>query len=124
MKVAQAYAGQAGVKIRTVEASHDTFDFGESQWDLILCSYNFMDPWDAKWPATLWRALQPKGIAVWQTSVRRETSQAPLKANALLDNWKQFHLIRFEDLDPGVIDDDWLPSRTNRTIRLVVRKEQ
>ena len=41
----------------------------------------------------------------------------------LSQNWSAFHILRLEDLDAGVIDDDWIPSRTNRTVRLVVRKE-
>jgi len=40
--VAQSYAREAGVKIRTVEAKHDSFEFGENQWDLIVCSYAAM----------------------------------------------------------------------------------
>jgi hypothetical protein len=34
LKAARAYAEKAGVKIRTVKARHDTFPFGEAQWDL------------------------------------------------------------------------------------------
>ena len=39
------------------------------------------------------------------------------------ENWKGFHILRLEDEDPGYIDDDWGPSRTNRTLMLVARKE-
>ena len=121
LNVAQAYADKAGVKIKTVISSHEKFDFGESQYDLIVCAYNFMDVADPKWPPIFWRTLKPKGIAVWQTILPPD--QATLGADKILDGWKRFHLIRFDDLDAGVVDDDWGPSRNLRTIRLVVRKE-
>ena len=122
LDVAQAYAKQAGVKVQTILSSHDKFDFGENQWDLIVCSYNFMDIADPKWPGVFWRALKPKGVVVWQTFLGVGASQAEIGASKLLEPWVRFHLIRFEDLDAGVVDDDWAPSRSNRTIRIVVRK--
>jgi 2-polyprenyl-3-methyl-5-hydroxy-6-metoxy-1,4-benzoquinol methylase len=122
LNVAQAYAQKAGVRIKTVLSSHEKFDFGESQYDLIVCGYNFMDIMDPKLPAVLSRTLKPKGIVVWQTFLG--PNHANLSAAKILDNWKQFHLIRFDDLDAGVVDDDWAPSRNFRTIRLVVRKEE
>jgi hypothetical protein len=121
LNVAQAYADKAGVKIKTVVSSHEKFDFGESQYDLIVCAYNFMGVMDPKWPPIFWRTLKPKGIVVWQAFLTPD--QANLKADQILDGWKRFRLIRFDDLDAGVVDDDWAPSRNFRTIRLVVRKE-
>jgi SAM-dependent methyltransferase len=122
LDVAQAYAKKAGVNVRTIVSSHDKFDFGENQWDLIVCAYNFMEIADPKWPAVFWRALKPRGVVVWQTFLGAGSSPADINASKLLEPWRRFHLIRFEDLDPGVVDDDWAPSRSNRTIRLVVRK--
>jgi hypothetical protein len=123
LNVAQAYAEKAGVKVRTMESSHDKFDFGTNQWDLIVCSYNFMDLTDPKWPPVLWNALKPKGIVVWQTFVAPAPNEAQPSSAKILEGWARFHLVRFEDLDAGVVDDDWAPSRAFRTLRLVVRKE-
>jgi hypothetical protein len=55
---------------------------------------------------------------VFQTSV----SGAP-SWRGLSENWSAFHILRLEDLDAGAIDDDWTPSRTYRTVRMIVRKE-
>jgi 2-polyprenyl-3-methyl-5-hydroxy-6-metoxy-1,4-benzoquinol methylase len=121
LKVAQAYAEKSGVKIKTVLSSHEQFEFVANQYDLIVCSYNFMDIMDPKWPSVFSRTLKPNGIVVWQTFLTPD--QANVSAAKILDGWKRFHLIRFDDLDAGVVDDDWAPSCNFRTIRLVVRKE-
>ena len=114
---AKAYATEARVAINAVEASHETFDFGANQWDLIVCSYNFMAVRDPKLAVTFHRALKLNGLVVWQSSLEKFT------AEEILGNWKQFRLLRFEHLDAGAVDDDWAPSRTFPTFRLVVRKE-
>ena len=119
IQAAQAAAKAAGVKLTTVQAKHEDFDFGDSKWDLILCSYNYMGVLDAPWPAVFWKALKPGGMVVFQTAV-------PGKAagwTRISEHWKQFHILRLEDQDPGYIDDDWGPSRTSRTVRLIARKE-
>ena len=73
LSMAQANAEKAGVRIKTIESSHDKFDFGENQWDLIVCAYNFMEVTDQKWPPVIWRALKPKGVVVWQQFLRSES---------------------------------------------------
>ncbi len=117
LKVAAGDAARAGVRLKAVEAKHDTFEFGENQWDLILCSYNYMRMSDPEWPGVLLRALKPGGIVVFQTSYQGSAASESLQL------WKQFKLVRFEDVDAGIVEDDWGPSRTNRTVKLVVRKE-
>lgn len=118
LKMAQASADKAGVKIKTVEAKHEDFNFGEAQWDLIVCSYNYMRPNDEKWPPILYRALKQGGVVVYQSAVQ---SRMPVAEVAAL--WKQFRLLRVEDVDAGGVDNDWGPSRTFPTMKLVARKE-
>ena len=113
LAVAQSYAKQSGVNITTIEAEHATFDFGASQWDLILCSYNGIGIADPKWPPIFSRALKSGGIAV-------KSFQLAMIASGWISPKV---LVRYENLDPGVIDNDWTPSLTRRTFRLVVRKK-
>ena len=115
---AQAAAKEAGVKINTVRAKHEDFDFGESKWDLVLCVHCYMEPEDPNWPAVFLKALKPGGIVVFESS-----NPNPPAWKTVAENWKQFHILRLEDEDPGYVDDDWSPSRTQRTVRLVARKE-
>jgi 2-polyprenyl-3-methyl-5-hydroxy-6-metoxy-1,4-benzoquinol methylase len=116
---AQAAAREAGVKLTTSQAKHEDFSFGENQWDLILCSYCYLDPNDARWAETFWKALKPQGLVVFQTSI----GSKPADWSGISERWKKFHILRLEDQDPGYVDDDWLPSRTQRTVMLVARKE-
>ena len=122
LSVGQAYAKEAGVKITTIESSHEKFDFGENRWDLIVCAYNYMDVTDPKWPPIMWRALRPGGLVVWQ-STAPDTPE--FNSKKILGNWAQFHLVRFEDLDAGTVDDDWNSTapRPLRVTRLLVRKQ-
>jgi len=115
---AQAGAKEAGVAIATVLAEHAKFDFGDSQWDLILCSYCGMSPTDLHWSGVILKALKPGGLAIFQEFVATRPDWTKLS-----DTWKAFHILRLEDEDPGYIDTDWNPSLTNRTIMVVARKE-
>jgi len=115
---AQAAAKEASVRITTVQAKHEDFDFGESKWDLILCGYCYMRADDPRWPVTFLKALKPGGIVVFQDS---DADPPPWRKVAA--NWSGFHILRLEDTDPGYIDDDWVPSKWERTVRLVARKE-
>ena len=116
--VAERNAAETGVRLRGVEASHDTFDFGEEQWDLIVCAYAYMQPHQPKWPERLWKALKPGGTVVIQTWWKRQAS-----LEQLMDHWREFRIVRYEDLDAGAEADEWGPSKTNPTVRLVLRKD-
>jgi SAM-dependent methyltransferase len=118
LTAAQAAAQRAGARISTVEGNHDTFDFGTAQWDLILCAYCYMDIDDPRWPLAFARALRPGGVVVFQTSLNPRRSVAELAAI-----WKDFHILRAEDLDAGMESNDWAPSRTVPTARLVARRK-
>ena len=117
LKVAQEYASKAGVKIKTVEARHETFDFGENQWDLIVCLYNYMDADDPKLPPLFAKALRPGGLVVFQTAWDRNATLPQL-----IGNWKGFRVVRYEDLDAGAVTDEWRPSLTYPTLKLVLQK--
>ena len=118
LKAAQAAAEAAKAKISTVEARHDTFQFGEAQWDLIVCAYCYMRFEEEQWPAIFLKALKPGGVVVFQTSTAKRATAAEQAAR-----WRGYRLLRVADLDPGMVDNDWAPSRTNPTGMLVARKE-
>lgn len=117
LAVAQANAAGAGVKLTTLEGNHDTFDFGANQWDLILCAYCYMQIDDGRWPAAFGKALKPGGVVVFQVALGERRSVADLASL-----WKDFHILRVEDLDAGMEMNEWAPSRTYPTARLVARK--
>jgi len=117
LAAARRAAAEEGVELHAVEASHDTFDFGEGRWDLIVCSYAYMRPNEPQWPPRLWKALKPGGTVVVQSSWDREAS-----LEELVELWHGFRVLRYEDLDAGQVDDEWPPSTTLPTVALVLRK--
>ena len=118
LQVAESYAREAGVKVRTVEAKHESFAFGENQWDLIVCSYAALSPSNARWPSVFWKALKPGGLVVFQTAWGRSATLPELIAN-----WRPFRIVRYEDLDAGAVTDQWPPSSRSPTVKLVLRKD-
>ena len=61
--------------------------------------------------------MKPGGVVVFQTSLNPRRSVAELAAL-----WKDFQILRAEDLDAGMEMNDWAPSRMFPTARLVARK--
>jgi SAM-dependent methyltransferase len=61
LAIAQQNAKSLGLQLRTVEARDDTFDFGESRWDLILLSYAGCG---AENVSRIEKGLKPGGILV------------------------------------------------------------
>jgi 2-polyprenyl-3-methyl-5-hydroxy-6-metoxy-1,4-benzoquinol methylase len=118
LEVAESYARQADVTIRTVHAEHDDFEFGEGQWGLIVSSYAVMSVSDPRWPTTFWKALKPGGMVIFQTSWSRTSTLAEL-----VDEWQPFRIVRYEDLDAGAVTNEWLPSIKSPTVKLVLRKD-
>lgn len=76
LETANRYAERAGVELTTIKAAHDTFDFGENQWDLIVCSYAYMWPNEPEWPQRFRKALKPGGTVVIQISWDRQATLA------------------------------------------------
>jgi predicted O-methyltransferase YrrM len=72
LAIAQQNATSLGLSLKTVEARDDTFDWGESRWDLILLSYAGCSPENVP---RIERALKPGGLLVveaFHTDVLRE----------------------------------------------------
>src|SRR5579871_2179942 len=62
VRIANRNAASAGVKIHAMVARDDQFDFGASQWDLIVVTY--VRDLTARDAALFQRALKPGGIVV------------------------------------------------------------
>jgi SAM-dependent methyltransferase len=112
---ANALAAKAGVKIRAVRATHDTFDFGESQWDLIVIAYPYYETMDPTWPPHLWRATKQNGLVVFQGVA--EEGCTPVDFVQL---WHPFHLVHCEILDHG---EDWFEDSESRTVKIIAHKK-
>jgi len=109
IRLARADAAKAGVKIRTVVATDDRFDFGVARWDLIVMTY--VRSLTARDGESIQRALSPGGIFVYENGSDRH--------NELLKIFLPFRILRFEDVDAFP---DWNPAEKTRMERLVAEK--
>jgi SAM-dependent methyltransferase len=109
VRIAQANAAKAGVKIRALVSTDEQFDFGLAQWDLIAMTY-VRSP-TARDAERIRRALTPGGIFVYENGSDRH--------NELLKLFLPFRILRFEDVDAFP---DWNPAEKTRMERLVAEK--
>jgi hypothetical protein len=93
-----------------VVAREEDFDLGIAQWDLIVMTYvRRLRAGDAD---RFGRALRPQGILVYENNNVG-------KQNELLQEFLDWRILRFEDLDTS---SDWHPERTLRVERLVAER--
>jgi len=116
LTAAHVYATQAHLSMKMVLASHDEFDYGVEQWDLIVNSFNYVDPVASEWPPRVRRALRPGGLIVWQTGGPAAASVD--YAAQIASVWRQFRILRLEQ--PDGKGDDWLPNQP--FVRVVLKK--
>jgi 2-polyprenyl-3-methyl-5-hydroxy-6-metoxy-1,4-benzoquinol methylase len=108
VRIANKNAASVGVKIKTIVARDDQFDFGAAQWDLIVVTYvRDLTAHDA---AVFQRALKPGGMVVY------ENGSSP--DNAVLRVFLGFQIVRFEDVEAIA---DWNREEKHRVQRMIAR---
>lgn len=117
MAIARANAEKAGKTIKTVLASHDDFDFGKEQWDLIVLTYSFANMSDAGFLSRLRDSLKPGGIVLVEQLNSGGTGKGP--ANALFGSFKDLRVIHYED---AVGTAEWSGNKA-RIGRIVAQKD-
>jgi 2-polyprenyl-3-methyl-5-hydroxy-6-metoxy-1,4-benzoquinol methylase len=116
MELARKSAAAAGVKITTVRASLDDFDYGAGQWDLIVGTYV-----GVSWLETAAKGLKPGGYLLVEGYAKHP--QAPAGAafgpNELLKLFmdQNLQVVRYEDVEG---EPDWL--KLDRVVRMFARK--
>lgn len=119
MAAARKSAEAAGVKLRTINASMEQFDYGVDQWDLIVATYE-----GAGWREGAVRGLKSGGIVVVEGFLR--AAQTPPGAsfgpNELLKMFLDLNLriLRYEEVDGKP---DW-GNGAGRVIRLCAQKQE
>ncbi|MFB3825583.1 MAG: class I SAM-dependent methyltransferase [Bryobacteraceae bacterium] len=114
---ARENASKAAVSIRAVQATHEKFDFGKEQWDLIVMTYAFVNMSDRAFLARVKESLRPGGLVL----VEQPNSGGPGKgpANALFRSFEDLRVVFYEDiLDKA----DWSKQST-RLGRLVAQRD-
>ena len=117
LEEARGAAEKEGTRIKAVHASHDDFDFGREQWDLIVMTYTLADMENAALLRRIKDSLKPGGIVVVEQMNAGGTGKGP--ANALLRSFQELRVIHYED----VIDTAEWGLQKMRIGRIVAQKD-
>ena len=124
LSIARKNAAAAGVQINAVQKSNSNFDYGTSQWDLIVITYEPFPVTDQMYVRRVWNALRSGGLLVVESfaSDKNAAQRKPVDIDpaellrAVLS--LSFRIIRFEDVE-GI--SDWTLEKT-RMARLIAQK--
>ena len=117
MQIARKSAEAAGVRITTIKASMDDFEYGAGQWDLIVATYE-----GASWLEQAVKGLKPGGFVIMEGFSK--TTQSPAGAgfgpNELLRLFmgQNLHVLRYEEVETKP---DW-SKEVGRVVRMFARK--
>lgn len=112
---ARKLAAAASVKVRTVLASDEEFDFGNEQWDLIAILYSI----EKRSVHRVRQALKPGGVVVVECA-HKEAANASFEydTNELLEIFDGFRILKYED---AVGLHEWAGKQL-RLVRLIAQK--
>jgi 2-polyprenyl-3-methyl-5-hydroxy-6-metoxy-1,4-benzoquinol methylase len=96
LEAARAAAEKAGVKLHAVHASHEDFDFGKEQWDLVVMTYTLADMQDTAFLRRVKGSLKPGGLIVLEQMNAGGAGKGP--ANALFRSFEDLRVIHYEDV--------------------------
>lgn len=112
MAQANASAARAGLKLKTVTASHEEFDYGTAQWDLIVETFAFSNLSDAAYRKRVIDSLKPGGLLVIEGF-----GGGP--RNTMLEGFGDLRIVSYEDRDDVA---DWGMQKMRMT-RITAQKE-
>ncbi len=121
--IAKKNATAAGVKLKALRRSSDSFDYGLSRWDLIVATYVPFPLTTDLYANKLLNALRPGGLLVIESfaSDTNAPNRRPvdIDPNALLKALEPFRIVQFEDAEG---DSEWVPQKT-RLVRIVAQRK-
>ena len=117
LEAARSDAEKAGVRINAVHASHEDFEFGREQWDLIVMTYTLADMENAAFLRRVKESLKPGGLVVVEQMNAGGTGKGP--ANALFRSFQDLRVIHYED----VVDTAEWGLQKMRIGRIVAQKD-
>jgi SAM-dependent methyltransferase len=122
LAIARRNAEKAGVKLTAVQKSEKDFDYGVSQWDLVLFSYVPFPVGDEQYVDRLYRAVRPGGLVVVESfaSDAASAGRRPVDLDPAVLR-RAFHKFRIVRLDDVVDTPDWSDQKV-RLVRMVAEK--
>ena len=94
LRLANATAAAAGVALDTKLASHEEYELGTAQWDLIVMSYAFTRLSDLEYMKRVRESLKPGGVLL----VEGFNGGPRLEPNTILKAFMDYRVVVFEDL--------------------------
>jgi len=113
LAIAQANAAKQQLKINTVLASHESFDYGAAQWDLVVETFAFTNLADPVYRARVIRSLRPGGLLLIEGF-----GNPGDPGNGLIEAFKELRILQYENRDDVA---DW-SMRRMRLNRLLAEK--
>lgn len=116
MEIARKSAAAAGVRLTTVKATLQAFDYGEAKWDLVVGTYV-----GTAWLDAAVKGLKPGGFIVVEGYAAHPNAPPGAAygpnelAKLLMD--KNLQLVRYEDVKE---DPDWL--KLDGVVRIFARR--
>ena len=110
-------ADEAGVRIKTVQSTHEQFEFGNQQWDLIVMTYALINMQDQALLGRIKNSLKPGGLILVEQPNSGGEGKGP--ANALFRSFEDMRVIYYED----TVDVAEWSKKPNRLGRIVVQKD-
>lgn len=123
LAIARRNAEKAGVPLTAVQTSEKAFDYGVSQWDLILFCYVPFPVADEQYVDRLFQAVRPGGLVVIESfaSDAGSVGRRPVDVDPAALR-RAFHNFRILRLDDVVDKTDWSPEKI-RLVRMVAEKQ-
>jgi 2-polyprenyl-3-methyl-5-hydroxy-6-metoxy-1,4-benzoquinol methylase len=117
LEAARGAAEREGVRIHAIRASHDDFEFGREQWDLVVMTYTLADMENAAFLRRVKDSLKPGGLVVLEQMNAGGSGKGP--ANALFRSFQDLRVIHYED----VVDTAEWGMQKMRIGRIVAQKD-
>jgi 2-polyprenyl-3-methyl-5-hydroxy-6-metoxy-1,4-benzoquinol methylase len=96
---ARTAAAKAGLKINTVRDSHEKFDYGREQWDLIVEAFAFTDLSDHAYRRRVVDSLKPGGMLV----IEGFGDPSGQLKNSLIEAFRDLKILSYENR-PDIAD--------------------
>jgi 2-polyprenyl-3-methyl-5-hydroxy-6-metoxy-1,4-benzoquinol methylase len=123
LKVLEASAVKAGLKIATVKTSYQDHDFGRSRWDLVAMILSWAPIEESAFLARVKASIKPGGYVIFESSLQRTVNpfapgvHAP-PPGAVRELFKDFDILVYREVEDF---GDWGGPPTGH-VRMVARK--
>jgi len=123
LSVMKADAEKAGLRVETVKASYEDYDFGRERWDLVAMILSWAPIEDPAFLARLKASIKPGGYVVFEHVTQRGKDPFPPGVHApapgaLREMFRDFEVLVYRELDDY---GDWGGPPTGH-VRMVARK--